>query len=209
MKISFAVTVHNEGSYVSQLIDILLEYIFKNNTPDEIVILDDNSTDLKTISILSNYRSNPHVKIVQKSFNKDFSEHKNYLNSLCSGEYIFQLDADEYPCQFLLESITSILKENPDIELFYIPRINIVNGITQQHIEQWRWTVNDAGYIMWPDYQGRIYKNLPYIKWINKVHERIAGANVITYFPAQEAYALVHIKDIDRQEKQNALYTTL
>ncbi len=209
MKISFAVTVHNEGVYISKLIDILLEYIYNNNTPDEIIILDDNSTDYKTVSILNEYKTNSKIKIIQKSFKKDFSEHKNYLNSLCTGDYIFQIDADEYPAPVLLQDLVSILQSNPTIELFYIPRVNIVNGLTQHHIIKWGWKVDSRGYVMWPDYQGRLYKNLSSIKWINTVHERISGATEMTLFPPEEKYALIHIKDINRQELQNNLYESL
>ena len=33
------------------------------------------------------------------------------------------------------------------------------------------WNVNDKGWVNWPDYQWRIWKNKPKIKWKNKVHE--------------------------------------
>jgi hypothetical protein len=36
--------------------------------------------------------------------------------------------------------------------MFRVPRVNTVEGITQQHIQQWRWNVNENGWVNWPDY---------------------------------------------------------
>lgn len=63
--------------------------------------------------------------------------------------------------------------------------------------------------VAWPDYQTRIYKNHPDIKWEGKVHERIVGHKTMTALPAEEVWALIHEKTIDRQRKQNEFYTTL
>jgi len=63
--------------------------------------------------------------------------------------------------------------------------------------------------IQWPDHQWRIYKNIPEVKWINKLHEVLVGYNMYAYLPAIEDYALYHPKTIERQEKQNGYYSTL
>ena len=66
------------------------------------------------------------------------------------------------------------------------------------------------GWVNWPDYQWRIWKNTPEIKWVNKVHERLDGFKTYAQLPADtEAMALYHPKTIDRQIKQNAYYDTL
>ena len=62
---------------------------------------------------------------------------------------------------------------------------------------------------MFPDYQGRLYKNLDNIKWQNKVHERISGHKTEAHLPAEEEWALYHIKDILRQREQNNYYATI
>jgi len=129
------------------------------------------------------------------------------LKNHCSRDFIFQIDADEYLSEELILSLPQILEMNPDIELYAVPRINTVEGLTQDHIQQWRWHVNPNGGVNYPDYQTRILKNIPEIKWINKVHERLVGAK--TLVPLPEGYDLIHPKTIERQEKQNNFYNTL
>jgi len=63
--------------------------------------------------------------------------------------------------------------------------------------------------INWCDYQMRIWKKKPEIKWRNKVHEVLEGHKTFSALPAQEEFALYHPKTIERQEKQNEFYDTL
>jgi hypothetical protein len=80
--------------------------------------------------------------------------------------------------------------------------------MTQDHVHQWGWNVNEHGWVNFPDYQWRIYKNNG-IKWINKVHERLDGFKQYTILPQTEEYVLFHPKTIERQVKQNNYYNTL
>jgi hypothetical protein len=141
--------------------------------------------------------------------NNDFATFKNNLKDLCTKEFIFQIDADEYPHPHLLASLPEILEYNYNVDVFLTPRINTVEGLTEQHIKQWGWNVNDKGWVNFPDYQWRVWKNSSKIKWINKVHERLDGFNEYSMFPQLEEYCLFHPKDIKRQEKQNNYYNTL
>jgi phosphoribosylamine-glycine ligase len=102
-----------------------------------------------------------------------------------------------------------ILEINPEVDVFLVPRVNTVEGLTQEHIRQWRWMVNEKGWVNFPDYQWRIYRNTPNIKWKNKVHEVLEGHKTSTLLPAEEEYCLYHPKTIDRQERQNNYYDTL
>ena len=61
---------------------------------------------------------------------KTFSALKNYTKEQCSGDYIFHIDADEIPNEVLLKQLPQILEIN-DTDLVWVPRINIVNGITE------------------------------------------------------------------------------
>jgi hypothetical protein len=101
------------------------------------------------------------------------------------------------------------LETNSDNEVYLVPRVNTVEGLTPEHIQKWRWNVDDKGWVNWPDYQWRIWKNKPEIKWTNKVHEVLKGHETYAALPAMEALALYHPKDIVRQEKQNNYYDTL
>ena len=137
---------------------------------------------------------------------KDYGGQKNHLKNMCSGDYIFNLDADELPNEWLVENIKSILTSNPTIDLYWVPRVNIVEGLTHKHIDKWKWQVNEKGWVNFPDYQGRIWRNRPNIMWKNKVHEVLVGFKEHTFFPAEEEYCFYHPKTIDRQEKHNEFY---
>ena len=203
ISISYAITVCNEVNEIKKLIPILLEGKRQN---DEIVVLFDKQNG--TAEVWS-YLQEQDIKCEAKSFKHHFADWKNYLTSLCSGDYIFQIDADEIPHQSLIVSLPSILKNNPDNEVYLVPRINTVKGLTQEHINKWRWNVDEQGRVNWPDYQWRIWKNIPEIKWVNKVHEKLSGFKTYAALPAENIFTLSHPKEIERQEKQNAYYDTL
>ena len=98
---------------------------------------------------------------------------------------------------------------NPDFDCYLVPRINTVEGLTDRHVNEWRWNVNEKGWINFPDYQYRICKNIEQIKWVNKVHERLEGYTRMTMLPAEPVLALGHHKTIKKQEKQNEYYGKL
>jgi glycosyltransferase involved in cell wall biosynthesis len=204
--ISFAICVKNEGIYIQHLLDQLVPYC--EETGDEIVVLDDYSDDEFTLSILRSYESMGTIRLFQRHLNGNFAEHKNYLNNMCAGDYIFQVDADETLHPNLLTYLHDIV-DNNDIDLFLIPRVNVVTGLTSEDIQLWGWTVNDKGWNCWPDYQSRLFRNHINIRWEGIVHERIVGHKTHASLPAEEEWALYHIKDIVRQRTQNALYNTL
>ena len=207
MKISYAITVCNEFVEIQKLLPFLLEH--KRNEDEITILFDVNNGDDKVEEYLRAKSVNSEFNWVKGNFKGHFADWKNYLTTLCSGDYIFQIDADEYPHETLIEKLPEILEGNPDNDVYLVPRVNTVEGLTEQHIQKWGWKVSQAGWINWPDYQWRIWKNKPEIKWINKVHERLDGFETYAPLPDIELLALYHPKDIKRQEKQNAYYDTL
>ena len=205
--ISFAITTHNEGAYIQDLLDQLVPYC--ERTGDEIVVVDDFSTDPFTINVIEGYERAGSIKLHQRALNNDFAAHKNFLAEQCSGDYIFQVDADERLHPNMLEYIHDIVDNNTEIDLFLIPRVNVVTGLTDDDISKWGWQVNENGWVMFPDYQTRLYKNHVDIRWEGKVHERIVGYKTMAPLPAEEEWSLYHIKDIERQRRQNELYQTI
>lgn len=199
--ISYAICAHNEHVELERLLFILNQNI---RDIDEVVIQLDTTATEEVKEICYKY---PAFSLWGYPLNGDFSAFKNHLKSKCSKEYIINLDADEYPSPQLLIHLPDILNDNPEIELFRVPRINTVSGLTQEHVQKWRWYVNEKGWVNYPDKQSRIFKNLPEIQWVNKVHEVIVGAKVVADLPS--GYDLIHPKDIERQEKQNNFYNTL
>jgi hypothetical protein len=209
MKINYAITVCNEFVEIQRLITFLLK---NKRIQDEIVVLVDmtkNEPTSELLGYLHRLSSNDYIHLSEQNFNNHFADWKNYLTSICNGDYIFQIDADEIPHEKLLEVLPEILEENFDCEVFLVPRVNTVEGLTQDHINKWKWNVNKQGWVNWPDNQWRIWKNKPEIKWINKVHEKLDGYKVWSILPEMEEFALYHPKTIERQEKQNNYYDTL
>jgi glycosyltransferase involved in cell wall biosynthesis len=204
--ISYCITTHNEGeAYIRPLLERLLKHL---QPEDEIVIVDDFSTEESTVSVLEEYRDK--VNLYFNSLDNDFAAHKNFAKSKCTKDYIFFIDADENLHENLLITLKEILLNNLNVDMFLVPRINVVPGLTQKHIEKWGWQVNDKGYINYPDLQTRIVVNKPEIMWENKVHERLVGHNTHAALPFEtEDYCLLHVKSIKRQEDQNNFYNTL
>jgi len=203
MKLSYAITVCTEVFEIQTLLSFLEE---NKRNQDEIVVLYDETNGDHIIK--QNLKNNPTIKFHTGKFNGDFSKWKNKLVSLCSGNYIINLDADEIPHKNLIETLPFIL-ESQDVDLIYIPRINTVRGITDKHIQEWGWRENEHKWLNYPDYQSRIFKNNPKIKWEGEVHETIKGFKTFAYLPKIEEYSLYHPKDIKKQEKQNEYYNTL
>lgn len=198
--ITYAITACDEYKELNKLLTFLTSHIREE---DEIVVQLDKSKSNEKIKKLVNGFELP---LFEFDLNNDFASFKNHLKSKCKGDYIFQIDADELPADETVMNLHKILEANLDIDLFLVPRVNIVDGLTEEHVKKWGWTVNDQNWVNWPDYQARIFKNNFNIKWRNKVHEQIVGATTGVQLPANLDYALMHIKDVKRQERQNSKY---
>ncbi|MDA7496010.1 glycosyltransferase [bacterium] len=215
LKISYGITVYNEHKELDNLLHHLSKHI---RDEDEVVITQDISKlgskiiqqdeFYKLEKVLEKYDDGDYfnnLKVTQFKFKKDFSALKNYTKSKCSGDYIFHIDADEIPNEILIEQLPQILEIN-DTDLIWVPRINIVDGITDFHMNLWKWRKTDEGWINFPDYQARIFRNQDHIKWVKPVHEIIEGAKTYSHLPPQEQLTLMHKKEITKQEIQNKLY---
>lgn len=206
MKISYGITVCNEQAELDNLLHHLSKHIRED---DEVVVTQDVSNENEFVSkVIEKYEYSDYFKNLKTTtfnFNGDFSELKNYTKSQCSGDYIFHLDADEIPNPILIEQLPEILSIN-DTDLLWVPRINIVNGITPKHMEMWGWGATEEGWINFPDYQARVFRNTEDIKWKRPVHEHIWGCKTYSHLPPHEELTLKHVKDIKKQEKQNNLY---
>lgn len=208
INITYAITVCNELVELTNLLNFLHPRIRKD---DEILIQYDSDSVTPQVkdylTILTQLHKN--VRVISFPLNKDFASFKNNLKNNSNGIFIFQIDADEIPSEYLIATLPEIIEYNKDVDLFFVPRINTVNGLTESHIKKWGWKVNENGWVNFPDYQTRLYRRTSEIEWQGKVHERIVGYNTLSVLPQQEEYCLYHHKQIERQEKQNALYDTI
>ena len=205
MKISYAITVCNELEEVKRLVNFLQS---NKRTEDEIVILYDTNGSMEVYDYVDTVDETVNIFVVKDKFQGHFADWKNKFFKICSGDYIFQIDADEIPHINLIQNLPEMLKTN-DVDMVRVPRVNTVEGLTEEHIKKWGWHVNEKGWVNWADWQMRIYKNAPHIKWVNKVHEVLEGFKIHGMLPVEEEWALYHPKTIDKQERQNNYYDTL
>lgn len=206
--ISFLITVKDEEEYIPRLLEQLETLA---DIEDEIIILSDFS-DYPTLSILENFRddnSDLDIEIYFHHLNGNFGAHKNYGLEQCNGDWVFQIDADELIGFDLANNLHTLVEYNQDVDMFWIPRVNLVDGLTTEDIQRWGWSVNENGWVMWPDWQPRLFRNNGNIRWVKPVHEQLAGFIKYAMLPEEEDWALYHFKDIERQRVQNALYNTI
>ena len=201
--ISIAITVCNEYKELETLLDYLQEHAL-SPVYEVVVQIDQDNHIQEVVSVILDRG----IKHWFFPLNKDFATYKNELKKHCSGKFIFQIDADELVAPEMLELLPQIIEANPEVDLYYVPRINTVSGITPEHIQKWGWRYENER-VNWPDYQTRIYRNIPEIKWENAVHEIIKGYKHFTMLPAVDELALIHHKTIEKQEKQNNFYNTI
>jgi hypothetical protein len=208
INVTYAITVCNELKEITKLVDYLQPKI---KSEDEILIQydEDSTTDAvkQYLAIVSQIHKS--IKVISFPLAGDFASYKNNLKNHANGIFIFQVDADEIPNEYLVENIHQLLEYNKDVDLFFVPRINTVEGLTDMHVKKWGWKLNEHGWVNFPDYQTRIYRRTSEIEWTGKVHERIIGYNTLSVLPTDEEYCLYHHKEIERQERQNNYYETL
>jgi hypothetical protein len=205
LKITYAITVKDELEEIKKLLPFLIKT--KRDEDDIVVLWDSRDGTEEMLNFLTSQEDD--IALYQDEFNGHFADWKNKLTSHCFGDYIFQIDADELPNEILISSLPTILKSNPSIDVMLVPRENFVVGLTDNHIKQWGWQVDNSNRVNWPDLQWRIYRNSTSIKWVNKVHEKLEGFDVYTHLPIEPEFSLLHLKTIEKQEKQNNYYDTL
>ena len=201
MKISYGITVHNEAEELQTLLEVLNRNIDKE---DEIVVCVDGD-DEKVEAVLGEFLSEHNAIVYKRKLDGNFSDQKNSVIEKSSGDYIFHIDADEYPNEILIQQLKQILEIN-DVDLIWIPRVNTVEGMTFHHIQKWGWRVDENNWVNYPDYQARVFRNREDIRWTRPLHEYIIGCKTYSHLPPQEELSLYHPKTKEKQEKQNMFY---
>ncbi len=205
MKISYGITVYNEADELNRLLEVL---IHKTDAEDEIVICVDGEDDGVRFVLDSWTQQYAHVKMIkvyQRSLNKNFAAQKNSIIENSVGDYVFHIDADEYPNVVLLQQLKQILEIN-NVDLVWIPRVNTIDGMKDEHINRWGWRVTENGWVNYPDYQARVFRRDSEIRWERPLHEVIRGYKTYSHLPPHEELSLYHPKTIERQEEQNMFY---
>ena len=202
MKISFGITVYNEHEELNKLLDILVNKI---DDEDEIVIcVDGNDNDVK--DVIDKYSIDSRVVDYKRKLDGNFAEHKNSVIEKSTGDYIFHIDADEYPHETLLLQLKPILEVNDNVDLIWIPRVNTVKGFTQTDVRRYGWRMTENNWVNYPDYQARFFRNDKSIRWTRPLHELITGCKTYAHLPPNEELSLYHPKTREKQIQQNNFY---
>ena len=195
MKISYAIMVYNESRELYSLISFLKKV---KDPEDEINILIDTAHVSQSVrSVVREFESD--IVINERDFDGDFSAQRNYHIENCSGEFIFLIDPDEMPQEKLIVNMKKMLRDT-DADMIIVPRINICTGTTGEWLNMRKYTINQCGWINWPDYQTRIIKNTHSIRYYNKIHERLSGFTNPVSLNADPTVAMWHIKSVDKTD---------
>ena len=113
-KVSVVIPCFNQGSYVEEAVDSVLQQTYKNY---EIIIVNDGSTDAETNQLLHSF-SYPHTNVI-RSQNYGLANARNTGISASEGRYILPLDADDKIGSTYLDEAVKILEENSNIGIVY------------------------------------------------------------------------------------------
>lgn len=134
--ISYTVLTHNEDESLKKLLD-QLHSIMKDE--DEIIIVDDFSDNPKTLEIFEDFTKRGQTRVLKRKLEGDFASQKNYADSMAKNDWIFNIDADEYLGDKLAKEHKELISLNNECELIQISRVNIVDGVTENHFRMWGW----------------------------------------------------------------------
>lgn len=158
IKISACYIVKNEEENLKTSLESLKQFV------DEIIVVDTGSSDA-TVDVAKNFGA----KIFYESWQNDFSTPRNIALNNASGDWIIFLDADEYFTSLTAKNIRFAVERAEQFRknamLVYLVNIDVDDGNK----------ILDANYIM------RIFKNLPQINYVGKIHEELrVGDNPLT-----------------------------
>lgn len=198
---TYAICVCNEHKELNDLLSFLV--VTKRSEDDINILVDKEKCTAAVRQVLKRFERV--VTVHERAFDGDFAAHRNYHATLCKGEYIFVLDADEIPQEELMKQVRLFQGD-----ILYVPRINICPGYTKHFLERHNFRVTNTGFINWPDYQGRYYRNHGGIKWVGGVHEKLSGGDSAPQLlSADPELAIWHVKSVARQDGQKEFYDEL
>lgn len=196
MKITYTIQVCNESRELFSLLNFLKKTIEKE---DEIhVVADSNRVTSRVESVLEHFKDD--ITVFKRPFD-NFYVNAHFHIEKANGDYIFGMDADEIPQEFLVKNIKKIIEET-GAEIIHVPRININPGYTEEFLKDHGFKVNELSWINWPDYQSRIYKKCDHIKWTDEMHTKLTGTDKMIGLQAQPNLALWHIKSVEKDDNR-------
>ena len=186
--------------------DISLERLLKQVTKNKLkndkiyVVRDSNGENKKTKYILESYKDE--IISFERPVNRAIHDQKNWLAKQSDTDYLFYLDADELLHEDFYKIVHGLLESN-DVDIFFLPRTNIVKGITEEYRASRGWHLDNRGRVNWPDSQDRLFKNKKGIHFNPIPHGRLIGHDTFSQLPDEELYAIYHEKSLEKQISDN------
>ncbi len=139
MKVSVIMPVYNAENFIGQSIQSVLKQTFEDF---ELIVIDDGSTDSSKNIILS--FDDKRIQYLQNEKNMGVVKTLNKGISICSGEYIIRMDADDICEPQRFEKQIQFIEKNPGIGLCgtWAQVIDEKNKITGKIVNQ-----TDPGFI--------------------------------------------------------------
>jgi glycosyltransferase involved in cell wall biosynthesis len=202
-RISIALLIHNETTQFRWLMEALAPAF---PLIEEIVVVDDFSDDACVAAVRS-YEGRTPLRFFQRSLNRDFAQQRNYMKSLCRGDYIFYLDPDELPSDDVVRGLPKICRQmaDADIDACTLPRVNILYPSDELQHPRSLDLSNPAYKVHWED-QFRLLRNSPALYWTMPLNEYLTGMRRCYRFPRAMRYALLHPKTVTRGQSQLEFY---
>lgn len=141
INISYCITVCNEFDELLRLTNFLLPYV---QGDDELLIQYDSekvTDEVKSYLNIIQAVEPQKVTVISAKLDNDFANFKNNLKRHARGIYILQLDADEMISDVFMTDVHDIIEENKNVDIFFMPRLNTVDGITEAHVKKWGWKI--------------------------------------------------------------------
>lgn len=196
MKITYTVQVCNESRELYSLLHFLSETIDPMDNVN--VVVDQNRKTDKVELVLKHFKD--FITVYERPFD-NFCDNSMFHIEKATGDFIFHIDADEMPREYLIKNVKDILTQS-GAEILCVPRINIDPGYTEAFLKRRNYMANELGWINWPDYQMRIFKKCAHIKWTNEMHTKLTGSDKVVMLKADPTIALWHIKSIEKEENR-------
>jgi len=196
MKLTYTIQVCNESRELYSLLNFLTKVI---DDEDELnVVADSNRITERIELVLEHFKER--INVFKRPFD-DFCKNSQFHADNANGEYIVGLDADEMPQEMLIKNLKKII-EDTKAEIIAIPRINIDPGYTEEFLKRCNYSINQFGWINWPDYQMRVYKKCDHIRWTDEMHTKLTGSDKVIALKDEPRLALWHIKSIEKEENR-------
>lgn len=115
--VSIVIPCYNLGQYLKDAIDSALGQTYKNK---EVIVIDDGSTDDKTIKLIDEYRIKYQDVVFIRQNNMGLSEARNTGVKKSKGDYIVCLDADDKLFKTYIEELIAIFKKDSKKKLGFV-----------------------------------------------------------------------------------------